>query len=316
MTLVSDDPSWLPVINASRNASYFVVAASAGMMYDWVLTFGQEVELVWRQHWSLMTFLYFSVRYVGILYAVVSILHSVPTIPVTDVVSFVMLLAQDWTNVIVNIILGVRVIMIARLYAMYQQSRKMLVLLVVIFLAINITNVVIAAIPMRHISGEEFILFGTYQCRIKLEGDALTLGITTSVLTIVWEVLALCLAVWIAVKHFRELRRQSAGGSISNFFTVLMKTHVVYFASFLAVSCSSLVYLSPAILGDFSSLEAQIYSGVLEFCTVVQMFVLGPRLILSVREYHAKLVADWDAAITMTSIAFQERTHVSTGSSV
>jgi hypothetical protein len=46
------------------------------------------------------------------------------------------------------------------------------------------------------------------------------------------------------------------------------------------------------------------------------MFVLGPRLILSIREYHAKLVVDSDAATGMTSIAFQERVYVSTSSSV
>jgi hypothetical protein len=35
------------------------------------------------------------------------------------------------------------------------------------------------------------------------------------------------------------------------------------------------------------------------------MFVLGPRLILSLREYHAKLVARSDEGTGMTSIYFQ-----------
>ncbi|KIK45359.1 hypothetical protein CY34DRAFT_801721 [Suillus luteus UH-Slu-Lm8-n1] len=36
MTLViSDDPSWWPLINSYRVASYFVVAAFVGVMYDW-----------------------------------------------------------------------------------------------------------------------------------------------------------------------------------------------------------------------------------------------------------------------------------------
>ena len=48
----------------------------------------------------------------------------------------------------------------------------------------------------------------------------------------------------------------------------------------------------------------------------VQMFVLGPRLILGVREHHANLVANSDEGISMTSIAFQERVQISTGSGV
>lgn len=48
----------------------------------------------------------------------------------------------------------------------------------------------------------------------------------------------------------------------------------------------------------------------------VQLSVLGPRLILSVREYHAKFVTDSDAASAMNSISFQERVNVRTSSSV
>ncbi|KAG1887779.1 hypothetical protein F4604DRAFT_1177917 [Suillus subluteus] len=85
MTLVSNDPSWWPLINANVIFSYFVVAASVGVMYDWALAFGQEVELIWRQRWSLMTFFYLSVRYAGIGYAVMNILSMSPRI---DYVSF------------------------------------------------------------------------------------------------------------------------------------------------------------------------------------------------------------------------------------
>jgi hypothetical protein len=41
------------------------------------------------------------------------------------------------------------------------------------------------------------------------------------------------------------------------------------------------------------------------------MFVLGPRLILSIREYEAKLVTDSDAGIDMPPIVFQEGSDVS-----
>ena len=46
------------------------------------------------------------------------------------------------------------------------------------------------------------------------------------------------------------------------------------------------------------------------------MFVLGPRLILGVREYHAKLVVNSDEATGMASIVFQDRIHIETGGGV
>jgi hypothetical protein len=59
-----------------------------------------------------------------------------------------------------------------------------------------------------------------------------------------------------------------------------------------------------------------VLGGTVNVLVVVQMFVLGPRLILSVREYHAKLIADSDTETSMNSIVFQEHVHISTSSTV
>ncbi|KAG2034966.1 hypothetical protein BDR03DRAFT_552912 [Suillus americanus] len=318
MTIVYNDPTWWPTINANRLSSYFAVASFVIVMYDLALTFGQEVELVWRQHWSPMTVLYLGVRYLGILHAALDILSIVPTILLTDTVSWIMsAVLRTWAIILVLAMLWV--IMITRLHAMYQQSRNILVFLIVIFLAVNIFNTVATTIIMMHISGdsEELILSGTYQCSIDYTKDILLLISTGWILAAAWEVLTLCIAIWIAVKHFRELRQHSAGGIIEDCFTVLMKTHILYFASSVTVSCLQLITnFSPTLSTDQSSLETHTFYGLLQILEVVQMFVLGPRLILSVREYYAKLVADTDAATGMTSIVFQERVHISTGSGV
>jgi hypothetical protein len=139
--------------------------------------------------------------------------------------------------------------MIARLHAMYQGSGTMLLFLVIIFLAVNIACVVIAAIGAKYIlagkfyllacrtqligqTPEELILSGFHLCGYNYEGDAQLLFSMIWMLNTVWEVLALCLSVWIAVKHFRDLRRlgPSTGSTIGDCFRVLMKSHVLYFA--------------------------------------------------------------------------------------
>jgi hypothetical protein len=60
----------------------------------------------------------------------------------------------------------------------------------------------------------------------------------------------------------------------------------------------------------------EVFDGFLQIAQIVQMFVLGPRLILGVREHNAKLVADPEEGTRMSSIAFQERVHISTGGGV
>jgi hypothetical protein len=142
-----------------------------------------------------------------------------------------------------------QVIMIARLHAMYQGSRTVLLFLVIIFLAVNIACVVLTAIGLKYIvtgkfyllscrtqligqTPEEVILSGVHMCGYSYEGDAQLLFSMVWIVNTVWEVLALCLSVWIAVKHFRDMRRlgPSTGSTIGDCFRVLMKSHVLYFA--------------------------------------------------------------------------------------
>ena len=75
----------------------------------------------------------------------------------------------------------------------------------------------------------EVVLSGSYWC-VGENNDQFQRA-ETWILVIVWEVLALCLAVWIFVKHFRELRRSPGGWTIRDCFPVLVKTHVLYFAA-------------------------------------------------------------------------------------
>ncbi|KAG1777836.1 hypothetical protein EV702DRAFT_225981 [Suillus placidus] len=180
---ISNDPSWWPFINSYQIFGYFTVAASVGVIYDWALTFGQEVELFWSQHWSLMTILYLSVRYVGLGYVVLKMMTNVPTISISDSVGRIMYDTLESTNEVVDVMLGV--IMIARLYSMYLRSRKVLVFLVVIFLAVRIANAVMAAISMMHISVEEVALSGTYGCNVDYGGDPILLYTITWILAIV-----------------------------------------------------------------------------------------------------------------------------------
>ena len=65
-----------------------------------------------------------------------------------------------------------------------------------------------------------------------------------------------------------------------------------------------------------NSIAGDVYESVLQIIQVVQMFVLGPRLILGVREYHARLVAHSDEGTGMASIVFQERIQITTGGGV
>jgi hypothetical protein len=125
----------------------------------------------------------------------------------------------------------------------------MLIFLVIIFLSINIACALLMAIGIKHVvegkfnlltcrarligpKPEELTLSGMHMCGYYYEGDAQLLISMVWMLNTVWEVLALCLSVWIAVKHFRDLRclATSTGSTIRDCFRALIKSHVLYFA--------------------------------------------------------------------------------------
>lgn len=202
-------------------------------------------------------------------------------------------------------------IVITRLYAMYQRSRKILIFLVGVFLAVTITCSVMDGIGTHPFTGEELVLSGTYLCTVMEDQPHLVLW--ARAIGVVWEALVLYLAAWIAVRHFRESKRIgiSTGSTVGDCFTMLIKSQVLYFTAFLLVSCFNIGYFSPTLSASIS-VGAQVYYGVLLFVFPVQMFVLGPHLILGIREYHAKRVDNSKAGTNFTTIHFQERLHMST----
>ncbi|KAG1784725.1 uncharacterized protein HD556DRAFT_202617 [Suillus plorans] len=155
MTFISNDPSLWPQINLNIILSYFEVAACVIVVYDWVLTLRQEIELIWRQRWSLMTVLYLIIRFIGIPFSFIYLLEYVPSVSLTDTVSTIADYAVSGTIVIVTAMLGV--IMISRLHAMYQGSRTILMFLVIIFLAVNIACGVITVIGLNDIRSSYFL---------------------------------------------------------------------------------------------------------------------------------------------------------------
>ncbi|KAG2363602.1 hypothetical protein BDR07DRAFT_1403675 [Suillus spraguei] len=278
---VSNDPSWWTLINSIRINTYFIAASTV------------VVELIWRQRWSFTTALFLGVRYIGILFAAYVIL---PSISLTNKLIFsgeIIDSALWCIGFVVNCMLDV--ITIARLFAMYQQSRKVLILLVVTFLAIAIACGVIAAIQIRQILGDNLILPGTHQCI----GEGVPLTVEFWSLGTAWEVFTLCLALWSAIKHFRELQQPWKRWTIWDCFTVLIKSHVLYFARLAHISNENSTTALPWI-----------YGGAIRIFSNVQMFILGPRLLLDVRKYHARLVDDSDAGTVMSMMVFHEHVQV------
>ncbi|KAG1798893.1 uncharacterized protein HD556DRAFT_1525395 [Suillus plorans] len=300
MTRVLNDPVWWPLINYTCLVNYFIAVCFAAVVYDWALTFGQEFELILVKRWSFMTILYVCVRYIGILYSVAYLLLNLP-ISLTDTVGTIVWFIQAWGPVVVNAMLGV--IMIARINAMYQGSKKLRIFLVVMLLGSTIASGVMTMIGNSGVSAHEVVLSGYHMCFSDIGTYMGNLTYENVISVAVWEIFALFLTIRIVIMHFRELRQSPRRPIIGDYFTILLESHAFYFLAFAIMACLQLGTTSPNIALS-SSVGSAVFTGILSISQMLQMFVLGPRLILSIREYHAKLVARADGGIEMTSLAF------------
>ena len=193
----------------------------------------------------------------------------------------------------------------------------------------------------------EGVYLGNHQC---IWMPSFLMYNSTWIFGIGWEVVALGLALWVTVKHFRELRRSSTAWNTEDYFTVLINSHIFYFIRWdhvlnVIFVCWNSVWTSFTVVSgiedglafeamvhwfliaimisnyslcpqNMSPAEYLIWYGVFRIVTNLQMFVLGPRLILSIRQYHAKVVANHDEGSRMTTMLFQERATVSIEHSV
>ncbi|KDQ60217.1 hypothetical protein JAAARDRAFT_32592 [Jaapia argillacea MUCL 33604] len=114
-------------INLTRSCQ---LAAALIVVYDHVTTFDQEVELIWRRRWSISKILFLMIRYFGnaVIIAVFGIFFSEAS---TAEISKGLLIFQGAASTL--IVWLVQILMQFRIYALYDRSRLISILLLSCF---------------------------------------------------------------------------------------------------------------------------------------------------------------------------------------
>jgi len=113
------------------------VAFTVVLLYDHVLTFGEEVEFIWKQNMNIGTFLFLLNRYIPLINQVLTInAHLNPAIP-DNQACFALFDVNNWMLIFSCVVIDV--ILLVRTCALWNWSRVVLIslstLLVVCILA-------------------------------------------------------------------------------------------------------------------------------------------------------------------------------------
>ncbi|KAG8927273.1 hypothetical protein FRC02_008327 [Tulasnella sp. 418] len=71
MDIVTDADLYYQVVGRTGTTRYFTLASVVWLAYDWTLTLGDEIELIWSRDWTLAGKpMYLFVRYGGMLFQI------------------------------------------------------------------------------------------------------------------------------------------------------------------------------------------------------------------------------------------------------
>ncbi|KAH7907232.1 hypothetical protein BJ138DRAFT_1129315 [Hygrophoropsis aurantiaca] len=275
------------ILQMQQTMNYVTAAAATFVLYDQILTSSQEVDLVWNRQWSFMTALYLIARYFGSLYVIGNAAMYV-YINWTYSVIVNILLVINWTENI--FILTMQAMLVIRVYALFNQSKKVLIFLATCYVLQAVAVFVITGLMSnKQVLEKDYTSVGPAIGSVEqaitanLSAVSNTMDQDSTILSIAFDSILLLFALWAFVKHALEAKTVNGGWSINVLVRTLVADHVLYFIC-------NLIWLSLSIAAN--SVEFSVSSAILLGNTLdvfgALVVVAGPRMVISIRTTENK----------------------------
>ncbi|KAG2749450.1 hypothetical protein P692DRAFT_20803648 [Suillus brevipes Sb2] len=252
------------------------VAAMTSISYDYMLQFEKEVTFVWGRPWSVMTYLYLAVRYFGILVAITCASWG-GLFYISEGVSHGLFLLMQWSFSIYFCL--AEVILIWRLYALYNQSKPLLHILVGFFIPVVALYVGVDAFlwsrPSAISMQVQVIIPDIKYCTTSFHIGPMP-AIYASIPVIFYDIFLVVLAIAALGKHLKE--RRGLGVRPNIYVIMIVRYHVLYFV----LNLASQIFMA-LLWSGIPPVERNL---VLLFNNTVP-FIIVPRLIINIWETHA-----------------------------
>ncbi|KAH7907642.1 hypothetical protein BJ138DRAFT_1159619, partial [Hygrophoropsis aurantiaca] len=217
----------IQALTVTQTTSYITTASAAAVAYDQVLNFYQEIELIWKRRWSLTTALYLIVSVTNLLLVIVPTSLTLGSLfrLVMHYVRIAMYLAINWSsNIFVIVMQG---ILLMRIYALWNQSRNLMILLAIGFCLQAIAVLVMAGLifnlPVMH----RFVI----SVGASIGSVAQTIDVRSSVfypppqdstiIVLVYDAIISAFALVAFWRHLMEARRLDGGWSMSSLVRII-----------------------------------------------------------------------------------------------
>ncbi|KAF9233808.1 hypothetical protein BU15DRAFT_79731 [Melanogaster broomeanus] len=317
--MASPDPQ--SILGEIQLNNYLSVACATVISHDYILTFSNEVEYVWNRPWTLVSAMYIMLRYLGLLVAMVQSFmgssfwfgsnmvrssslvltrdeeltknaHSFvsmtgvqpPMIYNSSEGTAMFLLFEIWGATIFGIV--VHLVFMLRVYAMYNRSRIVLGILLCVYIPTTISQLVLLGIinnPKTHLSIADVEVVNMELCTSSYNGGN-ELIISQRVLSTVVNGVLCSFAVVQCIRYSLEIHKVLGKWQSNRYMKLLVQESILYFVMILLLNIMTLIQ-SLATLSGTVQLVVEALSG-------FPPYIVGPHLILSVREFHSRILGE------------------------
>ncbi|KAG1737893.1 uncharacterized protein EDB91DRAFT_473660 [Suillus paluster] len=247
------------------------------VVYDYILQFENEVQFVWGRQLSVMAYLYLAVRYLGIFLAMLCALWGgLIYMPVS--VSYPLVILIQWCFSAYFCLS--EVILIWRLYVLYNQSKLLLYGLLGLFLpvvALYIGMDIFLYSRPSALSVQEIITPNFEYCATSFHMGPMP-AIYASIPVMCFDIFLVVLAAAILVKHMKD--RREIGMRPNAYVLMIVRYHIIYFVLNLATQIFMVLV--------WANLSIPVFSVIMTFSDTVP-FIMVPRLIISIWDTHANI---------------------------
>ncbi|KAG2153571.1 uncharacterized protein EDB93DRAFT_224759 [Suillus bovinus] len=269
---------------------YVQIAVAAVVLYDHSLTFGREIDYIWRRPPSFVAALYLLDRYLGDSVVIIGV-YLCLTEDASTQVSFRLFQVRAWGTLLCSWL--TQCIMQLRIYAMYRQTRWILMILVFSFFSEVLAVVVIiwrtiGPTSQLVVTDKSSIFPGKHLCTFS--------GINTNftylfIPVLCFEVLLFFLAIRVSLNNMRE-RKATPGPSslrVNSFMSILVRDSILYF--FINLAMCAIVM---GLWRNAAALHATIS---IPFIMLVQT-IIGTRMVINFKEHCSRRLSSEPIMIT------------------
>jgi len=256
------------------------VLTLAAVLYDYVLTFSEEIEYIWMKPWTLVTALFIVVRYAGICCIIATSMVGSSFLSGPSVLCGIIYTISIWAHIL--FIGAAELAVILRVWVLYSQSRRILFTLLLLF-SVEIIVTIIDTITTTPSNIHDIVISTVQTLHSSVCPLTYPSTITGKVAGIFQfaNISALCAFTFLQfVIQSLEMYRVTKRWELNRYINLMVKQGLIYFVLLCSYSLIAFLQHAGALPTEGSLFMASII-------VTVPTFALTPRFIISIRELHA-----------------------------